>query len=305
MAFTFNCKIVEKVYPIHCADANVMTIWEVKNLLFESSKVAKPEMKAGLMRFIYKGKVLTNEQKVGESGVKEGECILVMKSQTEDVPASTATVATTDSVEEEGGEVPVNNFVPVPHFHTAMHLLLSSIPDGETDNNTAALTAITLLCKLCANIINNPMQEKYRKVPNSSKAYQSKLGFLSGSSHMMTALGFEMIGEEWQLVPSAEKWNMLLACQYHLERFKGKLSVSEDDTSGVAASSTTTSSSAHNTTKESTNGENMKKSADSTKSDVEQQVLLMAALALAQQGRASTEDGKDDAAKKGNEKESS
>jgi hypothetical protein len=293
MAFVFNCKIVEKLYPITCSDANVMTIWAVKTQLYETSKESKPDMTAALMRFIYKGKVLKNDQKVNESGIKEGECILVMKSQTEDIPT---TAATTASV-----EAPVNQFVAVPQFHTAMHLLLSSIPDTgtETDTDTAALAAITLLCKVCANIINNPMQDKYRKLPNNSKAYQSKLGYLSNSSHMMTALGFELIGEEWQLVPSADKWNVLLACQFHLERFKDKLTSTRNDT--TAAMSTSDADSATKEGSESTD-ENMKKSAEHPK-DVEQQVLLMAALALAQQGQSSVENGKDDTGS-GNEKES-
>ena len=107
---------------------------------------------------------------------------------------------------------PSQQHVPVPLFDRAIYSLLGN--DEEV-----AKEAIALLLKIISNVISYPMEEKYRKVKNSSAAFNAKIVSVGGGLECLRAVGFQQIGEEWVLVPSAEAWPILLACQAKLDRF--------------------------------------------------------------------------------------
>jgi len=116
---------------------------------------------------------------------------------------------------EGSASAPVSPFVPVPAFDQGMLELLSN-PES------AAKEAVILLLKVITNIVDHPMEEKYRKLKSSNAAFSKKIGSLRGGSACMIAVGFLLVGEEWVLQPSAEAWDVLLACQAKLDRFMSR-----------------------------------------------------------------------------------
>ena len=76
-------------------------------------------------------------------------------------------------------------------------------------------TALSTIAKLLSNIIDKPMEEKYRKVKRTNAAFTKRLGRLSHSHDVMTIIGFVSSndGAEYVLVPSAEAWPKLTACK--------------------------------------------------------------------------------------------
>lgn len=105
--------------------------------------------------------------------------------------------------------------VPVPAFDGAMMQLLSN-------EENSAKEAVVLLLKIISNIIKNPMEEKYRKVKNSNAAFQKKIISLHGGVVCISVLGFQLIGDEWVLIPTSDAWNTLLACQAKLDKFMAR-----------------------------------------------------------------------------------
>lgn len=108
--------------------------------------------------------------------------------------------------------VAVQQHVPVPLFDRGMHMLLGN-------EEGVAKDAVAMLLKIIMNIVNHPMEEKYRKVKSSSATFNAKIGSISGGLNCLQAIGFQLIGEDWVLVPSADAWPILLACQAKLDRF--------------------------------------------------------------------------------------
>lgn len=78
-------------------------------------------------------------------------------------------------------------------------------------------TAVTTLGKILGNIVNNPMEEKYRKVKVQNAAFQKRLGGLPGAANVMLAVGFvrQMDGTDdvYQMHPSPEAWPKLVAAK--------------------------------------------------------------------------------------------
>lgn len=76
-------------------------------------------------------------------------------------------------------------------------------------------TALTTIAKLLSNIINKPMEEKYRKVKRTNPAFTKRLGRLSHSHEAMTIIGFvtSLSGAEYDLIPSADAWPKLTECK--------------------------------------------------------------------------------------------
>jgi len=81
-------------------------------------------------------------------------------------------------------------------------------------------TALTTLSKLLSNVIQNPMEEKYRKVKNTNAAFQKRLGRLNGANDAILSIGFTAGGggEEYVLLPSPDAWPKLLASKSTLDQ---------------------------------------------------------------------------------------
>lgn len=74
-------------------------------------------------------------------------------------------------------------------------------------------TALTTLAKMVSNVLNNPNEERYRRVKTSNAAFSRRLGGIEGGRDAMRALGFveEDVDGEPHLVlnASAEAWTKL------------------------------------------------------------------------------------------------
>jgi len=72
------------------------------------------------------------------------------------------------------------------------------------------ITALATLSKILTNVIEKPMEEKYRRMKTANAAFQKRLGRMEGAQDAMFAVGFIVEGEEYVLKPSAEAWPKVL-----------------------------------------------------------------------------------------------
>lgn len=85
------------------------------------------------------------------------------------------------------------------------------------------VTAITTLDKIISNIVNHPLEEKYRKVKKQNAAFQKRLGGKSGGEAAMFAAGFviqtdDTDGEDYYVLEAhPEAWPKLLATRSAVE----------------------------------------------------------------------------------------
>lgn len=212
-------------------------LWNVKERV-----AAEIGIDGAFQKWIYKGRVLTNEQTVGDAGIANEDTIIVMKAATASSPASvtssgggTSTVASPAAA--AAAAPPAPPMVATPQFNMAMHTLLSN-------DEGIARTAVELLLKVVSNIVSNPMEEKYRRMRSSNATFRAKLGNVNGGNQCMQALGFDLNGEtgDFTLLPTAEKWNNIVACQVKLQAFNDRMTSA--GTTGASVSSSSSSSSA-------------------------------------------------------------
>lgn len=86
----------------------------------------------------------------------------------------------------------------------------------RTSNSpTVFQTAISTLDKILSNVIENPMEEKYRSLKVQNAAFQRRLGGLPGGNAAILACGFTIetvdSEEKYCMAASADKWAGLLA----------------------------------------------------------------------------------------------
>jgi len=112
----------------------------------------------------------------------------------------------------------------------AMFALLESSED-------IVKNALGLLAKIIANIVSNPMEEKFRRIGRNNAAFSKKLGAVPGGTSCMEALGFRLVQDDWILDANAEAWDNLVACQTKLNRFNDNLQQSSPARSNSSADS--------------------------------------------------------------------
>jgi hypothetical protein len=118
----------------------------------------------------------------------------------------------------------------LPEFDRAMRVLL-------TNSEESCKEAVILLLKIITKIIENPMDEKFRKLKASNPTFNTKITNIPGGSDCMRAIGFQLIGEYWVLEPTMEAWNVLLACQQKLDKFMSRCLEALNATNNVNLSS--------------------------------------------------------------------
>ena len=118
----------------------------------------------------------------------------------------------------------------LPEFDRAMRVLL-------TNSEESCKEAVILLLKIITKIIENPMDEKFRKLKTSNPTFNTKITNIPGGSDCMRAIGFQLIGEYWILEPTMEAWNVLLACQQKLDKFMSRCLEALNATNNVNLSS--------------------------------------------------------------------
>ena len=98
---------------------------------------------------------------------------------------------------------------------TTQDPLQSALQKLRTSNAPSVYTtAVTTLEKVLTNIVNNPMEEKYRQVKKANAAFQKRLGGLVGGDDAMKAAGFvvEVVdgAEVYKLNASEDAWVKLM-----------------------------------------------------------------------------------------------
>lgn len=71
-------------------------------------------------------------------------------------------------------------------------------------------TALSTASKLLGNIIQNPMEEKYRSIKKSNAAFTKRLGGVNGGEALLLASGFVIEDGVFVLRPSEEAWPKLV-----------------------------------------------------------------------------------------------
>jgi PUB domain/Ubiquitin family len=78
---------------------------------------------------------------------------------------------------------------------------------------------LCIFLQIVDNIIQHPLEEKYRSIKRSNKSFAARVGSVPGSDACMTALGFTLSQdrENWVLVPSATAWPTLQAGRANIQ----------------------------------------------------------------------------------------
>lgn len=177
------------------------------------------------MRLIFRGRLVgkeTDKKVIEEFKLEQDSVIHCMGKPVEAAVApvpSTTTTATGSSVTVTAGTAPATTTTSA-----ALTTLTSALVTLRTSNASAVyLTAVATLEKVLANIANNPMEEKYRKVKRGNAAFNKRLGGLPGGEACMIAVGFSIDtgdgdGGSYMMHPSPEAWPKLVQDRAELAR---------------------------------------------------------------------------------------
>lgn len=213
---------------------------------------------ASNQRWIYQGKILGDDLTLKEAGIKDGYVVHVIKSSHSPAPKATtnpqSSLPPTPSLQTQRNPItsaatrtPQSSSIPasatIPAAELTRNLdsaiaILCQNSDVEVVKN-----AVSLLVKITNNIVNNPLEEKYRKLNRTTAAFSSKLGNVPGGEACMAAVGFTRRGDEWILIPSPIAWDVVVECYAKLDKFAKRLgSLSTDAVPQATAASPSTHS---------------------------------------------------------------
>lgn len=199
-------------------------------VLFDKASSATTIPASG-MKLIYRGRIILSRDDdisvVEEFKIEEGSVIHCMGKPAEK-PLPAAETSTSTSIPSAASTPVVASTVSTPSMPVAAPTpaapsgpvtLQSSLAKIKSNHPAADYkTAVTTLTKLLSNVINNPMEEKYRKVKKSNAAFQKRLGSMTGADEAITSIGFKTVGEEYVLTPSPEAWPKLLDAKKTLDQ---------------------------------------------------------------------------------------
>ena len=195
------------------------------------------------LRLIFRGRMIKDDDSISsvttEYKLEEGSVLHCMGKPVEDSSNSTTESASAAATTPDTTTVP--NRTVVPPLSTATTTPVVAAPSAAAASSTSAsfasnrghnplsnalmrlkqnnplsvyATAVGTLDKVLTNIVNNPMEEKYRKVKKNNAAFGKRLGKLVGGHDCMLGAGFvveHQNGEEiYQFHASATKWGALL-----------------------------------------------------------------------------------------------
>jgi len=184
---------------------------------------------AGL-HVIFRGKIIAESDKMAVEEFKLSEdCVLhCMGKPVAGASASSTEAATPPIAAAAAGSsvtIPAASAAAVPTASAPANTLQAAFAKLKSSNSAQVyMTGVTTLDKILSNIINHPMEEKYRKVKKHNAAFQKRLGGLVGGDDAMMAAGFTTetesdSGEEiYMMQASAEKWPALVAAKATTEQ---------------------------------------------------------------------------------------
>jgi hypothetical protein len=194
---SFKVKINETTHDLNDIDSTNFIV-DAKSKVENITGVPKSNQK-----WVYKGRILTDQMTISDANIIDGNTIIVMRTAQ---PQSAASDTPSKSPIPSPSVSPVNaanvpSFIgTVPStakFDSAMRDLLNLNTD-----ETVIKTTVNLLLKVISNIISNPLDAKYRRLNRTNAAFSKKVGSVTGGNNCMTALGFQVEGEEWVLTPN-------------------------------------------------------------------------------------------------------
>lgn len=185
------------------------------------------------LKLIFRGRMIANDESteaVTEYKLEDGSVLHCMGKPVENAaPAPSAAAPSSNAAPATGAAaLPSVNLIP-----PAAAAAATSMTGGNSSGDPLAQalqtmrasnppqvykTAVETLEKLLAKIIENPLEEKYRRVKKENPAFVRKLGGLTGGAAAVKATGFvEQMDESgqpvYQMVASADAWPKLLTAQ--------------------------------------------------------------------------------------------
>jgi hypothetical protein len=184
---------------------------------------------ANIQKWVYGGRILLDHQTLISCDFRDGDAIHVIKGALKQPQQPAPGAATELALPQSAG---TSGRQSVIIFDRAMGYFLTKNTEDNVKN------CLLTLFKIISNIIDNPHEEKYRRLKNSNQHFQKKVGSQEGSSGLLQSLGFSLNGDEWVLTPTAETWETIVTCQQKLNKFLNKLkTLSTDPVASLSPSS--------------------------------------------------------------------
>ena len=136
----------------------------------------------------------------------EEECVIHVMGKVVAVEPSGA--ATTQAATTPAVAATVIPTTAPPSTSSPLQAALTTL--RSTNNPATYQTALSTASKLLNNIIQNPMEEKYRSIKKSNAAFNKRLGGVSGGEALLLAAGFVVEDNVFVLRPSEEAWPKLV-----------------------------------------------------------------------------------------------
>lgn len=190
----------------------------------EASETTKIPLSS--LKLIFRGRLIADnasKEAVTEYKLEEGSVVHCMgkPASSSSAPAAPAATAASAPAPVPVAQQPTFNFMPPAAAATATAAvpadpLKAALQQLRSSSSPADyLTCVTTLEKILSNIVNNPMEEKYRKVKKQNAAFQRRLGGRPGGEAAMKAAGFitqqDNDEEVYMMQASADAWPRLMA----------------------------------------------------------------------------------------------
>ena len=185
------------------------------------------------LKLIFRGRLIADDDtKVAASEYKleEGSVVHCMGKPAASSAAPVASTATTRTLPAVTAATPTLPTTTPPTPAVAppppQDPLQAALQQLRSSCSTPSdyLTAVTTLDKILSNIVQNPMEQKYRQVKVQNAAFQRRLGGRMGGDAAMKAAGFATTQAEddasqqvYLLEASANAWPQLLATKAAVE----------------------------------------------------------------------------------------
>uniref|UniRef100_A0A7S2SNT8 Ubiquitin-like domain-containing protein n=1 Tax=Rhizochromulina marina TaxID=1034831 RepID=A0A7S2SNT8_9STRA len=179
---------------------------------FKEAIQAKLGVDPAAQRLIHKGKILKDDQGLDVYKVATGETVLLQVTQRP--AAAGATPSGTQAPVAAAAPMPptaaamAGTTAPTTGIQAALEELSSNPPD-------ALRLGLETLLKVIDNIIQNPNEDKYRRLRPANATFNRKVGSLPGGLRCVREMGFTDGEEEGTLIlaPSTEAWHHLNSCR--------------------------------------------------------------------------------------------
>jgi hypothetical protein len=160
------------------------------------------------LKLIFRGRMIADKKdnNVVEEFKLEDECVVHVMGKAVSQPSSAAAAPPSvpavagASVTMPAATVQSNTNATIQSALTTLRL--NDVPTYKTALSTAS--------KLLNNIIQNPMEEKYRSIKKSNAAFNKRLGGVNGGEALLLSAGFVIEGDVFVLRPSEDAWPKLV-----------------------------------------------------------------------------------------------